>query len=122
MVRDEGAACVPRPLNETWENLHSVDHHPVLHDALDMCLPPLHVASDREHNSVCSFSSPDLSDDSDAENHKWSGGLSVAEGIDSPLSVKNGSATLLLFHHDSVPRAASNRYQDARKQPGVIVP
>ena len=80
VVRDEGAACVPRPLNETWENLHSVDHHPVLHDALDMGLPPLHAASDREHNSVCSFSSPDLSDDSDAENHKWSGGLSVAEG------------------------------------------
>lgn len=80
MVRDEGAACVPYPSNKIWEILHSVGHHPVLHDAPDMCLPPLHVALDREHNSVCSCPSPDLSDDPDAENHKWSGGLSVAEG------------------------------------------
>ena len=80
MARDEGATCVPRPSNETWESLHSIYHHPILHDALDMCLPPLHVEPDRGHNSVLSCSSPDLSDDPDSENHKWSGGLSVAEG------------------------------------------
>ncbi len=38
------------------------------------------IAQDREHNFVCTCSSPALLGDRESENHKWSGGLLVVEG------------------------------------------
>lgn len=77
MARDEGASCCACPSSEARQSLQSIDHHAVLHDALDICLPLLRVALEKEHNSLYSCSSPELLHNLGGENHKWSGGLSV---------------------------------------------